>query len=78
MFDYGKNIEANQIKDFLKWRNCDFSLKKEFLVYKKWPGFKEIPFDLIGLLTKKRRIIIFRLFLEPDCWTGIIGIEYDG
>ena len=42
------NWETNEDPGFKDYRNKNFSLKKDALLYKKVPGFKEIPFQKIG------------------------------
>ena len=55
------NWETNQDPGFADWKNRNFSLKKNSVIFKKIPLFKEIPFQEIGLYentdfaTKKKR-----------------------
>ena len=43
------NWVAEEDPGFMNFETMDFSLRKDAAVYKKIPGFKQIPFDEIGL-----------------------------
>ena len=43
------NWETNDDPGFTDWKNRNFSLKKNSLIFKEIPSFKEIPFQEIGL-----------------------------
>jgi len=54
-FDENNNVKTNEESGFVDAKNMNFQLRENSIVYKEIHGFKEIPFEKIGLYVDEYR-----------------------